>query len=55
VYGGTLAAGPREVGGYRVSATLPLDPDEAAEREAGAAVAAAWEPAAIGARIGPTA
>jgi signal transduction histidine kinase len=32
VYGGTLAAGPRETGGYRVSATLPLDPDEAAGR-----------------------
>jgi signal transduction histidine kinase len=32
VYGGTLAAGPRETGGYRVSATLPLDPDQAAGR-----------------------
>ena len=32
VYGGTLAAGPRETGGYRVSATLPLDPDHAAGR-----------------------
>jgi signal transduction histidine kinase len=29
VYGGTLAAGPRAAGGYRVSATLPLDPDVA--------------------------
>ena len=32
LYGGTLAAGPRETGGYRVSATLPLDPDQAAGR-----------------------
>ena len=32
VYGGTLAAGPRKTGGYRVSATLPLDPDQAADR-----------------------
>jgi signal transduction histidine kinase len=32
LYGGTLAAGPREAGGYRVSATLPLDPDQAAGR-----------------------
>jgi hypothetical protein len=27
VYGGTLAGRAAEAGGYRVSATLPLDPD----------------------------
>ncbi len=43
VYGGTLAAGPREAGGYRVSATLPLDPHAAGARE----------PAAAGSRPGP--
>ena len=35
MYGGTLAAGPREAGGYRVRATLPLDPDQAAAAASG--------------------
>ena len=52
VHGGTIAAGPRPGGGWRVTATLPLAPGGGAAGAAGAASAGAGAEAAAHAEPG---
>jgi hypothetical protein len=52
VHGGTIAAGPRPGGGWRVTATLPLAPGGGAMGVAGAVSAGAGAEAAAHAEPG---